>query len=216
MARKLGFTVLTLVAASLVAACDGSSDGSGGGGSAQGGGGGDGGGDAGGGGGGGAQGGGGGAQGGGGGAQGGGGGAGGGDVAELPPAEQNAIFQWLKDGHYTGWAAESGVHASAGPHGGGVRTYVNAALLESLSAGNSMHPKGAAAVKELYDGATLSGWAVELKTDADSAGGQGWYWYENYSTTDPSGPVAAGNGKSLCFNCHSGGADHVLTPFPLQ
>lgn len=206
MAHKLGFVVLSLLAASLIAACDGGSGGSGGeggdgtgaagGGTAQGGTGG-----------GGAQ---------GGGAQGGAGGTGGGASAELPPTEKNALFQWLKDGSYEGWTAESGVHASAGPHGGGVRTFVNAALLASLSAGNSAHPQGAAAVKELYSGGSLTGWAAEIKTDADSAGGQGWYWYEIYSTTDPSSPVAAGNGKSLCFNCHSDGTDYVLSPFPLQ
>jgi hypothetical protein len=141
----------------------------------------------------------------------------GGGPADLPPTDQDAIFDWLKAGSYTGWAAESGPHPSTGPHGGSVRTFVNDALLGSLEAANTVHPKDACAVKELYGGgSTITGWAVELKTDADSAGGQGWYWYEIYSATDPSSPVAAGNGKSLCFNCHSGGVDYVLTPFPLQ
>lgn len=210
MARRLVSAVLALVAMTSFTACDTASQdgtaGSGGGGSDQGGSGGAGAGGA--------------AAGGS--AQGGSstggspaGGAGGGDAA--PPTEQNAIFQWLQDGAYTGWKAESGVHPSSGPHGGGVRTFVNTALFDSLAAGNTVHPKGAAAVKELHgDGSAVEGWAVELKTADDSAGGQGWYWYEIYSATDPSNPVAAGNGKSLCFNCHDGGTDYVLTPFPLQ
>lgn len=145
------------------------------------------------------------------------GGSGGSGSSEVPPTDQNAIFDWLKAGSYTGWKAESGPHDSTGPHGGKVRTFVNAALFDSLEAGNTVHPKGAVAVKELYgSGSAITGWAVEYKTDDDSAGGQGWYWYEIYSATDPSSPVAAGNGKSLCFNCHAGGTDYVLSPFPLQ
>lgn len=206
MARRLVSAVLALVAMTSFTACDTTSQdgtaGSGGGGSDQGGSGGSGAGGS-------------SAGGSAAGGSGGSGGSGGGEVA--PPTEQNAIFQWLQGGSYTGWKAESGVHPSSGPHGGGVRTFVNAALFDSLAAGNTVHPKGAAAVKELYgDGSAVEGWAVELKTADDSAGGQGWYWYEIYSATDPSNPVAAGNGKSLCFNCHDGGTDYVLTPFPLQ
>ena len=204
MAHRHVFSFLALLAMASLAGCDGDppdgSGGSGGGAGADQGGGGQGGG----------------GQGGGG--QAGSGGTGGqGGATSEPPTEADALFQWLKDGGYTAWQAESGPHESTGPHGGKVRTFVNAALFESLAAGNTVHPKGAAAVKELYgSGSTITGWAAEVKTDDDSAGGQGWYWYENFSTTDPSNPVAAGNGKSLCFNCHSGGTDYVLTPFPLQ
>ncbi|MEZ4302722.1 MAG: hypothetical protein R3B70_47805 [Polyangiaceae bacterium] len=134
----------------------------------------------------------------------------------VPPTDKAALFKWLQDGNYKAYNAESAVHASAGPHGGGVRTFVNDQLEGSLSAGNAAHPMGAAAVKELYSGGTLTGWAASVKTDTDSAGGQGWYWYEIFSTTDGSNTVAAGNGVSLCFNCHSGGDDYVLSPYPLQ
>jgi hypothetical protein len=199
MAQRLSLTVLALLAMASMTGCDGGSQdgtaGSGGSGGTEQGGGGTGGENT----GGGST-----------------GGAGGGS-ADLPPTEQNALFQWLKDGSYTGWEAESGPHASTGPHGGDVRTFVNPVLFGSLSAGNTVHPRDAAAVKELYlGGSAVAGWAVELKTADDSAGGQGWYWYELYSATDPSNPVAAGNGVSLCYNCHVSGADYVLTPFPLQ
>jgi hypothetical protein len=191
MTHKLSFLVLAVLATAAFTGCDGGSQegtaGAGGeGGSGQGGG-------------------------------GGGDGGGAGGSSEVPPTEQNAIFEWLQAGAYKSWKAETGPHDSTGPHGGKVRTFLNAALFESMSAGNSTHPKGAVAVKELYgSGDTVTGWAAEVKTDDDSAGGQGWYWYEIFSTTDPSGPVAAGNGKSLCYNCHEGGVDYVLTPFPLQ
>lgn len=127
------------------------------------------------------------------------------------------LFAWLQAGRYRGFAAESGVHASAGPHGGGVRTFLNDVLAESLAAGAAAHPTGAAAVKELYaaDRTTLTGWAVEVKVQDESAGGQGWYWYEVFSTTDGSRPIE-GLGNPVCTGCHAQGRDYVRIPFPLQ
>lgn len=131
----------------------------------------------------------------------------------LPPTNGAELVPWLEAGEYLEWAAESGVHPSSGPHFGGVRTFVNDVLLASLEAGAASHPEGAAAVKELYGaGGTVLGWSVEVKVQADSAGGDGWYWYEGYQ-----GDVYAdGTGAGICTGCHGGGTDYVLTPFPLQ
>ena len=134
------------------------------------------------------------------------------------PTNGADVFRYLQAGSYLSLEAESAVHDSTGPHGQpGVRTFINAALAEGLANGGP-HPVGAAAIKELYrsDGTTLMGWAVSVKTDPDSAGGQGWYWYEVFSTTNGSNPVADGNGVGLCHGCHSGGQDYILTPYPLQ
>lgn len=137
-----------------------------------------------------------------------------GAVEEPPPTNAAELLPWLEAGEYLEWAAESGVHPSAGPHGGGVRTFVNAALLGSLEAGLPAHPQDAAAVKELYTaGGQANGWAVMVKVQADSAGGEGWYWYELYGAE----VFADGTGVGLCSGCHSGGGvDYVLSPFPLQ
>ncbi len=137
-----------------------------------------------------------------------------GGVDDLPPTQGDALEEWLALGSYKSWAAESKVHMSTGPHGGNVRTYVNAALFSSLEAGNAMHPQGAATVKELYGGGvdTITGYAVMVKVAPDSAGGEGWYWYERVGGTT----YADGTGVGLCSGCHVGGADYVLTPFPLQ
>ena len=131
------------------------------------------------------------------------------------PTDASKMFQFLTAGDYKAWTAESAVHESKGPHGK-VRTFVNETLASSLSAKNSEHPVGSAAVKELYkkDGTTLSGWAVELKATA-GAGGESWYWYEVFSTTDGSSPIE-GLGHSTCTGCHSAGLDYVRAPFPLQ
>ncbi|MBK8251207.1 MAG: hypothetical protein IPK82_00875 [Polyangiaceae bacterium] len=143
---------------------------------------------------------------------------GGGDANALPPVEKNTLFTWLKEGHYLDWKAESGPHPSAGPHGGKVRTYFNSTLDSSFAAGNSQHPKDSATVKKLYgSGTSITGWAVMRKTSEDTTAGQGWYWYEVFSVESGQNPVAAGNGVSLCVNCHkTGGVDMVLTPYPLQ
>ncbi|MCA9654167.1 MAG: hypothetical protein KC501_29865 [Myxococcales bacterium] len=136
-----------------------------------------------------------------------------GGVDQTPPVDPDALAAWLHDGEYLGWNAESGPHPSAGPHFGGVRTFVNDALFDSLDAGAAQHPMDAAAVKELYaDGDTVRGWSVMVKVQPDSAGGDGWYWYELYDD----GVLADGTGLGVCTGCHGGGTDYVLSPFPLQ
>lgn len=137
-----------------------------------------------------------------------------------PPTEEAALAAWLAAGHYKGWPSESGPHPSTGPHFGDVRTFLNPALLDSLEAGNDAHPKGAAAVKELYGGGVdVKGWSVAIKDFDNSTmqtAGDGWYWYEHYDGN----AYASSFGAGLCVGCHAAGdpnfKDHILTPFPLQ
>lgn len=137
---------------------------------------------------------------------------------QLPPASRTALTEWLRAGPYTRWTAESGVHESL-VHGR-VRTYLNDAILGSLQDGLPSHPRGAAVVKELYDAGDrrVSGWAVMIKLDDDSAGGRGWYWYENIDGSI----VAAGSGVPVCTGCHASNyrgltsRDFLLTPYPLR
>ena len=132
--------------------------------------------------------------------------------AEVPPMGLELLLPWLEAGEYLDWAPESAPHASAGPHFGGVRTFVNAQLLGSLEADGDPHPLEAAAVKELYgDGDAVLGWAVSIKV-AEGSGGDTWYWFEHYEKTT----YADGIGDTLCTDCHGMGTDHVLTPYPLQ
>lgn len=129
------------------------------------------------------------------------------------PTDADALFAYLSAGDYRDFAAEADIHPSSGPHGA-VRTYFNELLVTSLEAGAATHPTGAASIKELYDGGTLTGWAVAVKTDADSAGGDGWYWYEVLDTAPGTEPIADGNGVGLCAGCHEDGADFIFSPGP--
>ena len=140
----------------------------------------------------------------------------GGDEGGPVPSTPNEVNAWLQTRKYECWARESVVHLSAGPHGGNVRTYLNAALDASMK-GSAEHPQGAAVVKEFYGQGTttVTGWAVAVKTQAQSASGQGWYWYEVFGT-DPGATTIEGQGLGTCTGCHSGGKDYVLTPYPLQ
>jgi len=141
---------------------------------------------------------------------------------DVVPVELDALFAYLQAGSYKGFASETDAHTSVGPHPSSalqptstVRAFFNSAMDASLKAGNDTHPQGSAIVKEFLDGGgDLIGWAVSVKTDADSQNGQGWYWYENLSTTDNSSPVAAANGVGLCFGCHVTGNDFVLSSYP--
>lgn len=142
-------------------------------------------------------------------------------VDSVVPANNSDLFEYLQAGSYKQFAAqESGTHPSFGPHatfGRPVRVFLDPKLDASLKAGNSQHPLGSAAVKEMYDvSGELEGWAVMVKTHDDSQGGAGWFWYEITSTTDGSNPVGAGNGVPLCFGCHFTGNDFVLTQYPLK
>jgi hypothetical protein len=137
------------------------------------------------------------------------------------PTESVALHAYLRAGTYKQMPSkESANHRSAGPHtkyGRPVRVFMNEVLATSLAAGNKQHPKGSECVKEMYtkDG-QLEGWAVMVKTQDDSAGGQGWFWYEVTSTKAGSKPFMAGNGVTLCFGCHSSGNDYLLTKWPLR
>lgn len=136
---------------------------------------------------------------------------------EIPPTESAELLKWLQGGGYKKWAKESAPHASLGPHPTQVIAYLNTALDRSLAAKAPSHPKGSAAVKELLDGSgNLSGWAVSVKTSANSDGGKGWYWYEILGTSAGARVVAEAKGVPLCFACHTPGRDFVLISHPLK
>jgi hypothetical protein len=131
-----------------------------------------------------------------------------------PPADSAALGQWLDEGAYLDFPSESAVHPSSGPHGF-VKVFLDDVLVQSLQAGSSRHPVGAAAIKEVYDGpdGALRGWAVGIKT-ADLGTKDDWYWYERVPRTRAA--TTSQNGAPVCVSCHQGGRDYVLTDFPLQ
>ncbi|MFZ5558164.1 MAG: hypothetical protein ACOZDY_15835 [Pseudomonadota bacterium] len=136
---------------------------------------------------------------------------------DVPPTDAAALLKWLQAGKYKKWPRESSPHKSQGPHPAQVIAFLNPALDRSMAAKAPAHPQGAAAVKELYDAAGKpAGWAVSVKTAADSGGGTGWYWYEILGATASGNVVASANGVPLCFGCHSTGRDFVLIPHPLK
>jgi len=141
-------------------------------------------------------------------------------VRAAVPTDKDKLFEYLRKGSYKELAAkESASHPSRGPHtkfGLPVRVFLDPVLDASLKAGNDSHPAGSSVVKEMYSADDeLEGWAVMVKTEDASKGGQGWFWYEITSTTDPE-PFAIGNGVPLCFGCHGSGRDYVLSSYPLQ
>jgi hypothetical protein len=131
---------------------------------------------------------------------------------QLPPTDAVELLDWLQANTYAGWAAESAQHASTGPHFGDVRVFVNAALDASLGAGNTEHPVGSAAVKELFgNGNTIRGWSVMVKTEAGNDGSR-WWWYERYDGST----YASSQGAGICVPCHADGVDSFRSPYPLQ
>ena len=159
------------------------------------------------------------------------------DPQTPPTTGRTDIEQWIKDASYKTWTCEPAVHEARSPSPHGFNRICSNDVIAGAAVGTAAWPKGAAAVKELYASLTATtpaGYAVYLKTDADSAGGSNWYWYERVPADseaphDANGTVADGKGgdgpaKSICVGCHvaagtdaphtpsTGGRDQVYTP----
>jgi hypothetical protein len=122
------------------------------------------------------------------------------------PTTRDALVAFARARSYSSWPSEPEAHASAGPHGGRVRTWVNPTLAASLRAGATTHPAGSVAVKELYgSGTAITGWAIDVKRD-DGV----WVFWEGFlPQLDQYYFVGMNN---LCGRCHQAGVDTVLTP----
>lgn len=125
------------------------------------------------------------------------------------------VQAWLAaDGHGQ-WEAESQVFATS--EFGAARVYVNGALAASLASGDARHPRGAAAVRELYaaDGVTLTGFALAHR-GGDEPSADGWRFYETYELTSDGTPQTDAYGAPTCVGCHIQGSDFVRTKWPLR
>ena len=149
--------------------------------------------------------------------------------AQTPPTSgRTDIEKWLTAASYKTWACEPAIHASRSPSPHGFNRICSNDVIAGAPTGTAAWPKGAAAVKELYTSMTATtpaGYAVYLKTEADSAGGANWYWYERVPATsdapkDANGTVADGMGgngaaMTICVGCHTAaGTDAAHTPSP--
>jgi hypothetical protein len=139
------------------------------------------------------------------------------------------VEPWLATGAYKQWHCENAVHAQRSPSPHGFDRICSNDIIASNAGGTGEWPQGAAAVKELFASATdttPNGYAVYLKTQAMSAGGANWYWYERVPLSSPAphdanGVVADGLGSGggpamqICVGCHSAaGSDAAHTPSP--
>jgi hypothetical protein len=149
------------------------------------------------------------------------------ETMQTPPMGAANVEAWLATGQYKQWHCEPAVHAARGPsvHTPFDRVCSNDALSAAAN-GNGPWPDGAAEVKEIYmamnDATPTAGYAVSLKTSADSAGGANWYFYERFDGT----LYSDGMGTPLCVGCHSAAGsdaahttsmnahDFVYTPVP--
>jgi hypothetical protein len=134
------------------------------------------------------------------------------------PQGAAAVEAWLAKGEYEDWQCESEIHEARSPSPHGFNRICSNDLIASRATGRGDWPAGAAAVKELYASADAKepvGYAFYVKTEADSAGGDNWYWYERLPQD---GVVADGMGdkgsaKKICVGCHvAAGSDPAHTP----
>lgn len=147
-------------------------------------------------------------------------------AAVVPPMGAAAVESWLASGTYKQWNCEPQSHAARSPSPHGFNRICSNSDISSNATGTASWPKGAAAVKELFTDASATtpvGYALYVKTQADSAGGANWYWYERVPSDsaaphDANGVVADGMGSSgpamsICVGCHAAaGSDPAHTP----
>jgi hypothetical protein len=152
-----------------------------------------------------------------------------GSNAQTPPMGASAIQSWLASGVYKSWHCETAVHTARSPSPHNVDRVCSNDAIANNANGTGAWPEGAAAVKELYASATDTtpgGYAVYLKTQADSANGANWYYYGALTAGGPSidGMGNATQIMAQCTSCHlaagsdvahtpsAGGRDEVYTP----
>jgi hypothetical protein len=127
---------------------------------------------------------------------------------QVPPTGRAALEAWLETGAYLSWHCEAAPHPARPPGAHGENRICSNDAIAAAPDGEL--PVGAASVKELYDGDARIGFAVAIKRQADSAGGDGWYWFENFGGTI----YADGDGVALCTGCHEDADDYVFTRVP--
>lgn len=139
---------------------------------------------------------------------------------QTPPMGASAVEAWLATGVYKNWHCESAPHSARSPSPHSVDRICSNDIIANNATGSGPWPEGAAAVKELYTATTDTtpgGYAVYLKTQADSAGGANWYYY---GALTAGGPPVDGMGNSAdvmatCTGCHlAAGSDGPHTPSP--
>jgi hypothetical protein len=121
---------------------------------------------------------------------------------QTPPTNGHDVETWLQAGSYKSWHCEAAPHPARSPSPHGMNRICSNDLTSSFS-GTGERPQGTAAVKELYDDAAMNvvGYAVYLKTQATSAQGGNWYFYERVPTSsaaphDAQGVVAEGRART--------------------
>ncbi len=126
---------------------------------------------------------------------------------QVPPASKAEMAAWLDAFKAEGWesawvcepTATDKLDGAAAIHVHGKSNRVCSNQLLATAAPGSPVPLGAAGLKFVGDGIY-----VEVKVQADSADGQGWFWYS------PGGTVAE-RGAMDCVGCHGAAgsdADH--------
>jgi hypothetical protein len=130
------------------------------------------------------------------------------------------VAGWLATGAYKSWHCETTAHAARSPSPHNVDRICSNDIIASNATASGPWPQGAAAVKELYASTTDAapgGYAVYLKTQADSAAGANWYYY---GALTAGGATVDGMGNdatvmATCTGCHlAAGSDAAHTPSP--
>ncbi len=120
--------------------------------------------------------------------------------AQTPATGASEMEAWLGAKHYAAWHCEPAAHDARSPSPHGRNRICTNDLLSAHAQGE--YPVGAAAVKEIDSGGSISGHAVYLHVKAGTTGDT-WYWYEKLGgRVVADGTGDSGVAKSVCVGCH--------------
>jgi len=129
-------------------------------------------------------------------------------IGEIEDTSKEGILEFLKTKEYQAWRGDN-VFRDVQPHGK-IKLFYNSKLEKSLDAGKDEHEVGSIAVREIYKGDKLDGYAV-LGKHKKGDGKETWFFYETTGGSPDFSDVKAHavGGPADCASCHTAGKDFI-------
>jgi hypothetical protein len=129
-------------------------------------------------------------------------------IGEIEDTSKKGLLAFLKTKEHQAWRGDNKFR-EGGAHGK-VKIFFNSKLEKSLENDKDEHEVGSIAVKEIYKGDKLDGYAV-LAKHKKGEGKDTWFFYETLGGTPDFADIKAHDvgGPASCADCHTKGKDFI-------
>ena len=127
-------------------------------------------------------------------------------IGEIEDTTKAGILAFLKTKEHQSWRGDT-TFRNVVPHGK-VKIFYNPKLEKSLEDGKDKHEVGSIAVREIYKGSDLEGYAV-LGKHKTGDGKESWFFYETGGKDFADVKAHAVGSPSSCVECHTKGKDFI-------